>query len=130
MLFQTQCGYSRSAVFIYATVTRRNSRCSGKVLQGFSRPIPGIRRKVLLNWPAPAGLFFGLGSLQASALSDQLNWLLARGGQYAAMWARQQEADQLRKTLIEDLGEELAGEELASEGLASEGLADANPESV
>ncbi len=56
--------------------------------------------------------------------------LLARGGQYAAMWARQQEADQLRKTLIEDLGEELAGEELAGEGLASEGLAEANPENV
>ncbi len=43
MLFQTQCGYSRSAVFIYATVTGRGFRCSGKVLQGFSRPIPGIR---------------------------------------------------------------------------------------
>ncbi|MEE8279455.1 MAG: metal ABC transporter permease, partial [Alphaproteobacteria bacterium] len=56
--------------------------------------------------------------------------LLARGGQYAAMWARQQEADQLRKTLIEDLGEELAGEGLAGEGLASEGLAEANPENV
>ena len=48
--------------------------------------------------------------------------LLAKGGQYAAMWARQQEAKQLKETLIEDLGEQLAGEALASEGLGEENL--------
>ncbi|MCH8197097.1 MAG: ABC transporter ATP-binding protein/permease [Proteobacteria bacterium] len=48
--------------------------------------------------------------------------LLAKGGQYAAMWARQQEAKQLKETLIEDLGEQLAGEALASEGLSDENL--------
>ncbi len=40
MLFHTQCGYSRSAVFMYATLTGRGFTCSGKVPQGFSRPIP------------------------------------------------------------------------------------------
>ncbi len=53
---------------------------------------------------------------------DQLNWLLARGGQYSTMWARQQAADQLKKTLVEDLGEKRASEALASEGLAKANL--------
>ncbi|MEE8548088.1 MAG: metal ABC transporter permease, partial [Alphaproteobacteria bacterium] len=48
--------------------------------------------------------------------------LLAKGGQYAAMWARQQEAKQLKETLIEDLGEQYAGEALAGEGLSEENL--------
>ncbi len=48
--------------------------------------------------------------------------LLAKGGQYAAMWARQQEAKQLKETLIEDLGERYAGEALAGEGLSEENL--------
>ncbi len=49
MLFHTQCGYSRSAVFMYATLTGRGFRCSGKVPQGFSRPIPGIRHHLTLS---------------------------------------------------------------------------------
>jgi ATP-binding cassette subfamily B protein len=48
--------------------------------------------------------------------------LLAGGGQYAAMWARQQEAAQLRETLAQDLGEALAGQEMATEGLTDENL--------
>ncbi|MCH9054164.1 MAG: ATP-binding cassette domain-containing protein, partial [Proteobacteria bacterium] len=48
--------------------------------------------------------------------------LLAKGGQYAAMWARQQEAKQFEETPIEDLGERLAGEALASEGPSEENL--------
>jgi ATP-binding cassette subfamily B protein len=48
--------------------------------------------------------------------------LLAAGGQYAAMWARQQEAAQLKQALAQDLGEALAREELASEGLTAENL--------
>ncbi len=48
--------------------------------------------------------------------------LLARGGQYAAMWARQQEAAQLRETLRQDLGDALANREMATEGLAPENL--------
>jgi ATP-binding cassette subfamily B protein len=48
--------------------------------------------------------------------------LLARGGQYAAMWARQQEAAQLRETLAQDLGEALASQEMATEGLTDENL--------
>ena len=44
--------------------------------------------------------------------------LLALGGQYAAMWARQQEADRRQRTSIEDSREERAIEELASEGPA------------
>jgi ABC-type transport system involved in Fe-S cluster assembly fused permease/ATPase subunit len=48
--------------------------------------------------------------------------LLAKGGQYAAMWARQQEAAQLRETLAQDLGDAGAGAELASEGLDADNL--------
>lgn len=48
--------------------------------------------------------------------------LLEKGGQYAAMWARQQEAAQLRDTLVQDLGDALATQELASEGLTDENL--------
>ncbi|MGE0650520.1 MAG: ABC transporter ATP-binding protein/permease [Alphaproteobacteria bacterium] len=48
--------------------------------------------------------------------------LLASRGQYAAMWARQQEAAQLRETLAQDLGEALAGQEMATEGLTAENL--------
>ncbi len=48
--------------------------------------------------------------------------LLEKGGQYAAMWARQQEAAQLRDTLVQDLGDALASQELASEGLTDENL--------
>ena len=48
--------------------------------------------------------------------------LLAKGGQYAAMWARQQEAKKFEETPIEDLGERLAGEALASEGPGEENL--------
>jgi ABC-type transport system involved in Fe-S cluster assembly fused permease/ATPase subunit len=49
--------------------------------------------------------------------------LLEKGGQYAAMWTRQQEAAQLRDTLAQDLGDVGAAQELARE-LASEGLTD------
>ncbi len=42
--------------------------------------------------------------------------LLALGGQYAAMWARQQEADRRQRTSIEDSREERARREPASEG--------------
>jgi ABC-type transport system involved in Fe-S cluster assembly fused permease/ATPase subunit len=48
--------------------------------------------------------------------------LLEKGGRYAAMWARQQEAAQLRDTLAVDLGDAGAGQELASEGLTDENL--------
>jgi len=48
--------------------------------------------------------------------------LLGKGGRYAAMWARQQEAAQLRDTLAVDLGDAGAGQELASEGLTDENL--------
>jgi ABC-type transport system involved in Fe-S cluster assembly fused permease/ATPase subunit len=48
--------------------------------------------------------------------------LLEKGGQYAAMWARQQEAAQLRDTLVHDLGDALASQELASEGLTDANL--------
>lgn len=48
--------------------------------------------------------------------------LLAEGGQYAAMWARQQEAAHLIETLAQDLGEAGAGAELASEGLGPDNL--------
>ncbi len=48
--------------------------------------------------------------------------LLERGGQYAAMWARQQEADQLKQTLVEELGETLGGGEMAGEGLGGDAM--------
>jgi ABC-type transport system involved in Fe-S cluster assembly fused permease/ATPase subunit len=48
--------------------------------------------------------------------------LLEKGGQYAAMWTRQQEAAQLRDTLAQDLGELGATEEMASEGLTDDTL--------
>ena len=48
--------------------------------------------------------------------------LLAAEGPYAAMWARQQEAAQLKEALTQDLGEALAQEEMASEGLTEENL--------
>jgi ATP-binding cassette subfamily B protein len=40
--------------------------------------------------------------------------LLARGGQYAAMWARQLEANQLKKALAQDLGSEIEEEDMPS----------------
>ncbi|HEU0071091.1 MAG TPA: ABC transporter ATP-binding protein/permease [Alphaproteobacteria bacterium] len=43
--------------------------------------------------------------------------LLAKGGKYAAMWARQLEAAQLRDTLAAEIGEEKAAREMATEGL-------------
>ena len=45
--------------------------------------------------------------------------LLARGGKYAGMWARQLEAAQLRDTLAVDLGAAKAADEMASEGLGT-----------
>ena len=48
--------------------------------------------------------------------------LLEAGGPYAAMWARQQEAAQLKETLTQDLGMALAREEMAREGLSDENL--------
>jgi ATP-binding cassette subfamily B protein len=48
--------------------------------------------------------------------------LLAAKGTYAAMWARQQEAAQLKEALTHDLGEVLAEEEMESEGLTEENL--------
>ncbi len=48
--------------------------------------------------------------------------LLDAHGRYAAMWARQQEAAQLKEALTFDLGEALAQEEMASEGLSEENL--------
>ncbi len=48
--------------------------------------------------------------------------LLEAGGSYAAMWARQQEAAQLKEALTQDLGVALAQEEMASEGLSDENL--------
>ena len=48
--------------------------------------------------------------------------LLARGGQYAAMWARQLEANQLKEALAQDLGSELAEEEMANEHLSERDL--------
>ena len=48
--------------------------------------------------------------------------LLEAGGPYAAMWARQQEAAQLKETLTQDLGMALAQEEMAREGLSDENL--------
>ncbi len=42
--------------------------------------------------------------------------LLVLGGQYADMWARQQEADQLQQTLVERLGVEELGETLGPAG--------------
>ena len=48
--------------------------------------------------------------------------LLAQGGQYAAMWARQLEANQLKEVLAQDLGSELADKDLASEGLVERDL--------
>jgi ATP-binding cassette subfamily B protein len=40
--------------------------------------------------------------------------LLARGGQYAAMWARQLEANQLKEALAQDLGSEIEEEDMPS----------------
>ncbi|MDH3240601.1 MAG: ABC transporter ATP-binding protein/permease [Alphaproteobacteria bacterium] len=48
--------------------------------------------------------------------------LLAAKGTYAAMWARQQEAAQLKEALTHDLGEVLAEEEMEREGLTEENL--------
>ncbi len=48
--------------------------------------------------------------------------LLDAQGPYAAMWARQQEAAQLKETLTQDLGAALAQEEMESEGLGDENL--------
>ncbi len=48
--------------------------------------------------------------------------LLEAGGPYAAMWARQQEAAQLKETLTQDLGMALAREEMTREGLSDENL--------
>ncbi|MCZ6885087.1 MAG: ABC transporter ATP-binding protein/permease [Alphaproteobacteria bacterium] len=48
--------------------------------------------------------------------------LLEAGGPYAAMWARQQEAAQLKETLTQDLGMALAQEEMTREGLSDENL--------
>ncbi|MCZ6847668.1 MAG: ABC transporter ATP-binding protein/permease [Alphaproteobacteria bacterium] len=48
--------------------------------------------------------------------------LLDAHGRYAAMWARQQEAEQLKEALTFDLGVALAQEEMASEGLSEENL--------
>jgi ABC-type multidrug transport system fused ATPase/permease subunit len=48
--------------------------------------------------------------------------LLAAKGPYAAMWARQQEAAQLKETLTHDLGAALAEEEMEIEGLTQENL--------
>mgnify|MGYP000527041682 CR=1 FL=1 len=48
--------------------------------------------------------------------------LLAAKGTYGAMWARQQEAAQLKETLAHDLGEAMAAEEMESEGLSQENL--------
>ncbi len=48
--------------------------------------------------------------------------LLAAQGTYAAMWARQQEAAQLKQALAQDLGAALAREEMESEGLGEENL--------
>jgi ATP-binding cassette subfamily B protein len=48
--------------------------------------------------------------------------LLAAEGPFAAMWARQQEAAQLKETLAHDLGAALAEEEMESEGLTDENL--------
>ncbi len=48
--------------------------------------------------------------------------LLDAHGRYAAMWARQQEAAQLKEALTFDLGEALAQEEMASEGLSEQNL--------
>ena len=48
--------------------------------------------------------------------------LLERDGQYAAMWARQLEANQLKEVLAHDLGSALAEKDLASEGLIERNL--------
>ena len=48
--------------------------------------------------------------------------LLDAHGRYAAMWARQQEAAQLKEALTFDLGEALAQEEMEIEGLSEQNL--------
>ncbi len=48
--------------------------------------------------------------------------LLDAHGRYAAMWARQQEAAQLKQALTFDLGEALAQEEMEIEGLSEQNL--------
>ena len=48
--------------------------------------------------------------------------LLDAHGRYAAMWARQQEAEQLKEALTHDLGVALAQEEMASAGLSEQNL--------
>ncbi len=48
--------------------------------------------------------------------------LLDAEGRYAAMWARQQEAAQLKEALTHDLGEALAQVEMESEGLSEQNL--------
>ncbi len=48
--------------------------------------------------------------------------LLDAAGTYAAMWARQQEAAQLKEALTQELGVALAQEEMASEGLSEQDL--------
>ena len=49
--------------------------------------------------------------------------LLARGGLYASLWARQREADQARERLAQVAGEELVPESRAAERLEDEALA-------
>ena len=49
--------------------------------------------------------------------------LLARGGLYASLWARQREADQARERLAEIAGDELVQESRAAERLEDEALA-------
>jgi len=49
--------------------------------------------------------------------------LLARGGLYASLWARQREADQARERLAQIAGDELVLESRAAERLEDEALA-------
>jgi ATP-binding cassette subfamily B protein len=49
--------------------------------------------------------------------------LLARGGLYASLWARQREADQARERLAQVAGDELVPESRAAERLEDEALA-------
>jgi ATP-binding cassette subfamily B protein len=49
--------------------------------------------------------------------------LLARGGLYASLWARQREADQARERLAQIAGDELVPESRAAERLEDEALA-------
>jgi ATP-binding cassette, subfamily B, heavy metal transporter len=49
--------------------------------------------------------------------------LLARGGLYASLWARQREADEARERLAKVAGEEVLPESRAAERLEDEALA-------